>query len=107
MKEKDLSKKVRDHIHQLGGFVVKYFGSSVFAEAGIPDILCCIPVMRNGIRVGVFVGIELKAPGSGKLPTPLQLFQLERIRQAGGVAFWADNLAKVKGTLESLTKTKH
>lgn len=50
---------------------------SQFTKAGVPDILACIN--------GYFVGIEVKAQ-HGK-PSELQLYNIDKIRKAGGFAF--------------------
>lgn len=48
--------------------------------SGIPDILCIAP------GSGRFVGIEVKRPNGYGKATELQLAQIEKINQAGGVA---------------------
>lgn len=59
---------------------------------GVPDLLIC--------KSGKMVAIELKI--DGEEPTPLQEFTLNKIRQAGGVAFsttpklWPGHLAILK-----------
>lgn len=47
-----------------------------FGRSGIPDIVCCVN--------GKFIAFECKA-GTNK-PTALQVREIERIRQNGGVA---------------------
>lgn len=54
---------------------MKYFANS-FTKSGIPDILACVN--------GYFVGIEVKAQ-NGK-PSELQLYNVRKIREAGGFA---------------------
>jgi Holliday junction resolvase len=54
---------------------VKFFANS-FTKSGIPDILACVN--------GYFVGIEVKAQ-NGK-PSELQLYNVQKIREAGGFA---------------------
>ena len=54
---------------------MKCFANS-FTKVGIPDILACVN--------GYFVGIEIKAQ-NGK-PTKLQLYNVKKIRKAGGFA---------------------
>lgn len=50
--------------------------------AGLPDIM--------GVYRGIGFGLELKA--LGERPTALQRITLMRIRKAGGVAAWVDNI---------------
>jgi hypothetical protein len=66
---------------------------SVGNRAGIPDIIVCDP--KRG-----FIGIEVKR--EGEEPTQLQLYNLEQIRQAGGMAFCAHSLQEVKAELNRL-----
>lgn len=47
-----------------------------FGRSGIPDIICCIN--------GKFLAIECKA-GKNK-PTPLQEMEMQKIKDAGGIA---------------------
>lgn len=54
---------------------MKFFANS-FTKSGIPDILACVN--------GYFVGIEVKAQ-NGK-PSELQLYNIKKIREAGGFA---------------------
>ena len=50
---------------------------NVFTPAGLPDIFGCYK--------GRFCGFEVKTPGGGDA-TNLQEYNLEKIRQSGGVA---------------------
>jgi hypothetical protein len=63
---------------------------------GIPDIICCLPAVVTpdmvGRTVGLFVGIETKAPGRLGNVTELQKYQIERIRAAGGIACVVDGV---------------
>ena len=71
--------KVKAKIHAAlkaqGAYAVNYIGG-LHANNGTPDILACLD--------GKFIGIEAKA-GSNK-PTELQLHNLKRIAEAGGLA---------------------
>lgn len=58
-----------------GAWYVKFFANS-FTKSGIPDILACVN--------GYFVGVEVKAQ-NGK-PSELQLYNVKKIREAGGFA---------------------
>lgn len=59
---------------------------------GTPDILACVD--------GRFVAIEVKTP-TGRL-TKLQKYHIDRIIEAGGVAFVATSVDDVIEKLESL-----
>lgn len=68
--------------------------SNGMGRHGIPDIIACKPTVITqdmvGQRVGLFVGIECKAPGKLGTVTPLQERELEAIEAAGGIAVLAD-----------------
>ena len=58
-----------------GCFILKVHVSD-FTRAGTPDLLCCI--------YGLFYAFEVKLPG--EKPTKLQLYSLQRINSALGLA---------------------
>lgn len=62
-----------------------------FGRSGIPDIICCVN--------GKFLAIECKA-GKNK-PTPLQEMEMQKIKDAGGVAMVVNetNIQDVLGVL--------
>ena len=71
-----------------GAWVVKTIATN---KGGTPDVIACLN--------GFFIAIEVKQPGG--TPSPLQLAQIIKIREADGIAFVADNLDKVKIMLET------
>ena len=75
MKEKDFEKKVKQFLKEKGCWVLKTWSNGVQRQ-GIPDLLVCCN--------GFFVGVELKAE-KGR-PSDLQLWNIEEIRKAGGIA---------------------
>lgn len=74
--------------------------SNGLGKHGIPDIIACKPTVITpdmvGQRVGLFVGIECKAPGKLGTVTPLQERELKAIEAAGGIAVLADNASYVE-----------
>ena len=74
--EKIFENKVKAFLKKEGAWFLKYWAGSEFTKAGIPDILACVN--------GIFMGIEIKAP-TGK-PSKLQLYTIDEIKLAGGVA---------------------
>ena len=74
--EKTFENKIKKFLEENNAWFVKFFANS-FTKAGIPDILACMN--------GYFVGIEVKAQ-NGK-PSELQLYNVDKIRNAGGFAF--------------------
>jgi Holliday junction resolvase len=73
--EKQFENKIKDYLRSRGAWVFKVAGGG-FQRSGIPDLLCCLN--------GKFLAIEVKAE-RGK-PSDLQLWNIEKIRQSGGVA---------------------
>ena len=88
-RESALVKRVKKYIRDNGGYVVK---TCPPMEAGTPDLLVCWK--------GIHVGVELKA--EGKKPSPLQLLRIKEIREAGGIAFWADDFETVERKFEAI-----
>lgn len=74
--EKTFENKVKKFLEEEGAWFIKYWAGAQFTKAGIPDILACVN--------GYFVGIEIKAQ-NGK-PSELQLYNIDKIREAGGFA---------------------
>lgn len=74
--EKTFETKVKKFLDEQGAWHVKFFANS-FTKSGIPDVLACVN--------GYFVGIEVKAQNG--TPSELQLYNVKKIREAGGFAF--------------------
>jgi len=75
--EKIFENKVKKFLDDRGAWFIKYWAGAQYTKNGIPDILTCIH--------GYFVAIEVKAE-NGR-PTPIQLFNVRKINDAGGFAF--------------------
>lgn len=81
MTEKQFENKVKTFLKDNGCWYVKYWSGTAqngkkFTKDGIPDLLVCCN--------GLFIGVELKA-ATGK-PSELQLWNIGKIRKAGGIA---------------------
>ena len=74
--EKKFEEKVKKYLKENGCWFLKYWGGGGFTKSGVPDILACCK--------SYFMGIEIKATG-GK-PSDLQIYNLNKIDQAGGKA---------------------
>ena len=72
--EKNFENRVKKFLESEGCWYVKYFANA-YTKSGIPDLLVCCN--------GHFIGVELKGP-KGK-PSELQLWNIEKITQAGGI----------------------
>lgn len=73
--EKNFENKIKKYLKDNGCWHVKFFANGM-TKVGVPDILACVN--------GLFVAIEVKA-SNGK-PSELQLWNIEKIRQSGGIA---------------------
>lgn len=95
--EKTFENKIKKFLETNGAWNVKFFANS-FTKAGIPDILACVN--------GHFVGIEVKAQ-NGK-PSELQLYNIRKIREAGGFAMilYPSAFPKFKEFIADLKKDK-
>jgi len=75
-----------------GAWVVKTIATT---KNGTPDILCSLK--------GKFIAVEVKKPGGR--PTALQLVQIRKIREAGGLACVAYDLETVKDYVNHLMES--
>lgn len=73
---------------------------------GIPDIIACVPVTITadmvGKRVGLFLGLEAKAPGFSTNTTPNQANVLNQIYKSDGTAIVADKAETLESALEMM-----
>lgn len=76
MIEAQFQAKVLHFLKDQGAYVIKQWGGGRFTRAGVPDITCCIN--------GYYVALELKTE-IGRT-SKLQDWNIEQIKQAGGVA---------------------
>ena len=76
-REKIFENKLKKYLKSKGAWVLKYWGGSVYTQAGVPDLLVCYK--------GKFIGIEVKAETGHA--SELQLNTIEQIKKAGGIAF--------------------
>lgn len=88
-KEKVIENQIKKWLEQNNYWFIKVHGD-MFQKAGVPDILACIN--------GKFVGIEVKRPGG--VVSALQKYNIQRIKEAGGVAFVAYSVEDVRFNLD-------
>ena len=74
-KEKQFENKIKAYLKKRNCWLLKTWSNGI-QRSGVPDILVCIN--------GKFLGVEVKAE-NGK-PSELQLYNIEQIRKAGGIA---------------------
>lgn len=73
--EKLFENKIKNFLKAQNCWFVKYFANRN-TKSGVPDILACVN--------GYFVAIEVK--GENGKPTPLQVWNRDKIREAGGIS---------------------
>lgn len=70
-----------------------------FGKIGVPDFVCCMPVTITpemvGHPVGLFVGIETKAPGKLRALTANQKARHEEIKDAHGIVLTVDDVVQL------------
>lgn len=75
-------------------------------RTGIPDIIGCIPTVITedmvGKTMGLFIGVETKAPGRLANVTPNQERELKAIADKGGIAVLADDVRIVEEALQKI-----
>lgn len=88
--EAAVKKKIKDILKELQCYSFSPIGGA-YSSRGVPDIIGCLH--------GIFFGIEAKA-GKGKT-TALQDRELQRIREAGGIALVVneENIDSLKNVL--------
>ncbi|BBK61877.1 hypothetical protein A9CBEGH2_08170 [Amedibacterium intestinale] len=93
--EKNFEKRVKEFLKQQNCWVLKTWSNGV-QRSGVPDLLVCCN--------GVFLGIELKAQ-KGK-PSELQLWNVKKIRESGGVAIvlYPNQFEEFKNIIELLKR---
>lgn len=104
--------KVKDEVKKvfkaqgIWSFMVVPHGYSM---VGFPDFVACVPVTITkdmvGKTLGVFAGIETKAPGKIKHTTENQRRNLRAIGEHSGLAVVADRADIVEAAVECLKQT--
>lgn len=97
MREKQFENQVKAFLKEQGCYFLKTWSNGVQRQ-GVPDLLVCCN--------GYFVGVELKNE-TGK-PSELQLWNIEKIREAGGFAFvlYPSGFNKFKEFIRDLKQEK-
>lgn len=85
MTEQTIQKKIIKYLEGEGAYVVKVVSAS---KTGIPDLLVSYK--------GVFIGIEVKRPETKDNTSELQKINISRIKDSGGYAFVAWDIASLQ-----------
>ena len=95
MKEQGIQKKILNMLEKdFGAYVVKV---QVASKSGVPDIICCCR--------GIFIGIEVKKEETKGDTSPLQEYNLRKIKRAGGYAMVATSKEQVEEFLNEILKS--
>lgn len=91
--EAKVKAKIKKFLKERGVYFFSPIGSA-FGTHGVPDLVCCYK--------GLFVGIEVKAPGKLGTLTANQQAHLAKIKEAGGWAIVIDDVSKVVDLFDRL-----
>ena len=91
MKESLVQAKIIKYLQNRHAYVVKVITAS---KAGVADLLVCYK--------GLFIAIEVKAPGKLGTQSELQKANATMVRASGGVSLLVDNLQDVIAFFDSL-----
>ena len=98
MKESKIQSKVMDYFKLLGAYTLKTMTTS---KNGVSDVISCVPVVITddmvGKTLGLFVASEVKTK-EGE-PSPLQKYNIKKIRECGGIAGIVRSVDDVKSLL--------
>lgn len=105
MKEQTIQSKIIKYLEGEGSYVVKVVSAN---RAGIPDVLACVPMTLDQIKelmgenstIGVFVGVEVK--NETGVATKLQIYNVQKINLAGGIAGVCRSVDDVKQLIEQV-----
>jgi len=85
MKEQTYQRNMVKYLESQGAYVVKVITAS---KKGVPDILCCIK--------GRLLAVEVKTPTTMNNASELQLYNLAKIKEAGGLGLVAYSVEQVE-----------
>ncbi len=91
MTEQSYQRKIVKELESRGAYVVKVITAS---KKGVPDILACYQ--------GIMLAIEVKTPTTMANTSPLQKYNLAKIKEAGGYSLVAYDMEQVYPTLASI-----
>ena len=83
--EQFYQRALMEYAEERGAYVVKV---SIASKKGVPDLLMCYK--------GMFIAVEVKRPGRLHTATPLQKYNLEMIKKAGGISLVASDVEQIE-----------
>lgn len=88
--------------------IIKYLKKETYCikivsgnRSGILDIVCCVPVVRNNEKLGLFVAFEVKKSDKEE-PSDLQKENIEMINSNFGLAFVVSSLEEVENIIRGI-----
>ena len=90
MKEQQIQKKIITYLEKRGCYVV----NGIYTKAGIPDLIGCYK--------GHFFCIEVKTPTTKYDVSPLQKYNLKRVKDLGGYSTVMWNVEQVEEFLKAI-----
>ena len=81
------------YLKSMGAYVLKVHVGS-YQRRGDPDVHCCY--------LGRYVAFELKRSEKLK-PTKIQLYRIQKIREAGGIAHAVSSLSEIEEVLHEIS----
>ena len=84
--EQKRQKEIITYLKSIGAYTIKTITSN---RAGVPDLIVCID--------GKFAALEVKRPGNKA--SPLQMLELTKIAEAGGVSAVVTSVSDVEAVL--------
>jgi len=93
MSEQQIQSKFIKHLEERGAYVIKVITAS---RKGVLDLVICYK--------GLFVGIEVKDTGKLNEVSPLQEYNLNKIKDCGGQSLLCDKLSNLVEFFDYLDK---
>lgn len=108
-RESKTQTRVMQLLRKNGCYVYKN-AQNMYTEKGRPDLTACIPVtikqlqkvFGDDMKIGIFVGIEMKRPGKVNNISEAQEIVGRQIEKSGGLWFHVDGTDEIEGLLKVL-----
>lgn len=91
MSEQTIQSNIIKFLEGKDAYVVKVVSAS---KKGVPDLLACYK--------GLFIGIEVKTPKTKSNTSMLQKYNLDCIRECGGISMVACSVSEVEDVINTL-----
>lgn len=110
-RERKVQEKTMAIVRKYGGYVYKN-AQNMYTEKGRPDLTACVPtklkilekVFGPDVKIGVFVGIELKRDGHLGEVSEAQEVVGRKIMKSGGIWLAIDDPLVIEALMVKLTE---